>query len=211
VRTMGGKSWNGRGKTASHWHTGIWQHIAASRRNARSCHGAGSQGPEEVTRHLPHLSHPQAAVLALWRVGMVRARSGALSAVRLFFAKGLARKPNTVRQQVREWGYEAKAQRGKPRRALAVDPGFAPLVAWVRRWGEGTQLALAVAATTLGHRGVGLVVSVGSRGGALPGAGTVRPATEQPAWRREWLRRLRPGRAVVPRRFFVSVLADRGL
>jgi hypothetical protein len=64
---------------------------------------------------MPHLSKPQAAVLALWSVGMVLARSCALTAVSLFLAKGLERKPNTVRQQLREWCYEAKAKRGQPR------------------------------------------------------------------------------------------------
>ena len=62
---------------------------------------------------MPHLSKPQAAVLALWSVGMVLARSCALTAVSLFLAKGLERKPNTVRQQLRELCYEAKAKRGR--------------------------------------------------------------------------------------------------
>jgi len=39
----------------------------------------------------------------------------------------------------------------------------------------------------------------------------VLPATEKPAWRGEWLRRLRQGRTVGPRRFFVRVMAERGL
>ena len=52
---------------------------------------------------MPHLSKPQATVLALWSVGMVLARSFALTAVSLFLAKGLARQPNTMRQQLREW------------------------------------------------------------------------------------------------------------
>ena len=42
-------------------------------------------------------------------------------------------------------------------------------------------------------------------------AWTVLPAGEKHAWRGEWLRMLRQVRAVVPRRFFVPVLADRGL
>jgi hypothetical protein len=49
------------------------------------------------------------------------------------------------------------------------------------------------------------------RGCAIPVAWTVLPATEKHAWRGEWLRMLRQVRAVVPRRFFVIVLADRGL
>jgi hypothetical protein len=55
-----------------------------------------------VTKHLPHLSKPQAAVLALGSGGRVLARAGALTAVSLFVAEGRERKPNTVRQQLRE-------------------------------------------------------------------------------------------------------------
>jgi hypothetical protein len=49
-----------------------------------SCQNAVDQWTAVVTKHLPHLSKPQATVLALWRVGMVLARSGALTAVSLF-------------------------------------------------------------------------------------------------------------------------------
>ncbi len=47
--------------------------------------------------------------------------------------------------------------------------------------------------------------------GAIPVAWTVLPATEKHAWRSEWLRMLQQVRTAVPRRFFVIVLADRGL
>ena len=56
-----------------------------------------------------------------------------------------------------------------------------------------------------------LVVSVVYRGCAMPVAGSTVPATEKQAWRKEGLRMLRQVRAVAPRRFFVIVLADRGL
>src|SRR6266446_5603808 len=141
-----------------------------------------------IMQYLPHLSKPQARVLALWSVGMVLARSCALSAVSEFLAQGLERKPNTVRQQLREFCYEAKAKRGGPRREVQVESCFAPLLAWVLRWWEGKQLALAVDATTLGQRFVVLVVSVVYRGCAIPVAWTVIPAAAQQAWRGEWLR-----------------------
>jgi hypothetical protein len=176
-----------------------------------SCQRAVYQWTEVVTTSLPHLSKPQAAVLALWSLGMVLARSCALSAVSAVLAVGLERKANTVRQQLREWCYEATAKRGGPRQEVAVATCFAPLVAWVLSWWEGRQLALAVDATTLGQRFVVLVVSVLYRGCAIPVAWTVLPATEKHAWRGEGLRMLRQVRAVVPRRFFVIVLADRGL
>src|SRR2546426_1103350 len=92
-----------------------------------SCQRAVYQWTEVVTTHLPHLSKPQASVLALWSLGMV------------------------------------------------------------------------------------LVISVLYRGWAIPVAWTVLPAGEKHAWRPEWLRMLRQVRAAVPRRFFVIVLADRGL
>jgi hypothetical protein len=142
---------------------------------------------------------------------MVLARSCAVSAVSLFLATGLDRKANTVRQQLREWGYEARAKRGGPRQELAVETCFAPLLAWVLSWWEGHQLALAVDAPTLGQRVVVLVISVRYRGCAIPVAWTVIPATEKHAWRGEWLRMLRQVRAAAPRRCFVIVLADRGL
>jgi hypothetical protein len=176
-----------------------------------SCQQAVYQWTEVVTTHMPHLSKPQAAVLALWSLGMVLARSCAVTAVSLVLAKGLERKANTVRQQWREWCYEATAKRGQPRQELAVESCFAPLLAWVLSWWEGHQLALAVDATTLGDRFVVVVVSVLYRGCAIPVAWTVLAATEPHAWRREWLRLLRQVRAVVPRRYFVLVLADRGL
>src|SRR6201988_1237672 len=113
-----------------------------------------------ISTQLPLLSKPQATVLALWSLGMVLARSCALTAVSLFLAQGLERKPNTVRQQLREFCYEAKAKRGGPRQEVNVESCFAPLLAWVLSWWEGTQLAFAVDATTLGQRFVVLVVSV---------------------------------------------------
>jgi len=176
-----------------------------------SCQSAVYQWTEVVTKHMPQLSKPQAVVLALWSLGMVLARSGALTGVSLFLAQGLERKSNTVRQQLRAFGYEAQAKRGGPRQAVNVESCVAPLLAWVLSWWDGNQLALAVDATTLGQRFVVLVVSVGYRGCAIPVAWTVLPATEKHAWRGEWLRMLRQVRTVVPRRFFVIVLADRGL
>jgi hypothetical protein len=175
-----------------------------------SCQSAVYQWTAVGTTQMPHLSKPQAAVLALWSLGMVLARSCGLSAVRAVLAVGLERQPNTVRQQLREWCYEAQAKRGGPRQALPVESCFGPLLAWVLSWWEGHQLALAVDATTLGQRFVVLVISVLYRGCAIPVAWTGLPATEKHAWRGEWLRMRRQVRAAVPRRFFVIVLAARG-
>src|SRR3989449_4827905 len=181
------------------------------RRIPMSCHPRVTEWTMVIQTHLPHVSTPQATVLALWSLGMVLARSCALTAVSAFLATWLGRKEQTVRQQLREWCYEVTAKRGTVRCALAVEPCFVPLLAWVVGQWEGTQLALALDATTLGQRFVVLVISVVYRGCAIPVAWTVLPAGEKHGWRREWLRMLRQVRAAVPRRFFVIVLADRGL
>ena len=176
-----------------------------------SCRHPVYQWTRIVTTHFPHLSKPQARVLALWSLGLVVARSCALSAVSVLLAQWLDRKANTVRQQLREGCYEAPAKRGADRQEVVVETGFAPLWAWVVSWGDGHQLALTVDATTLGQRFVVLALSVLYRGCAIPVAWTILPAGQKHAWRREWLRMLRQVRAAIPRRFFVIVLADRGL
>jgi hypothetical protein len=161
--------------------------------------------------HLPHLSKAQATGLALWSLGMVLARSCALTAVSTFLAEGLRQKDNTVRQRLREWYYESQAKRGKQRQEVRVETCFAPLLAWVLSGWTGTQLSLALDATTLGDRFVVLAISVLYRGCAIPVAWVVLEAGKKKAWRREWLRMLRQLRAAVPRGWTVIVLADRGL
>ena len=74
-----------------------------------------------IQTHLPHLSKPQIMVLALWSLGMVLARSCALTAVSTCLAPWLHCKDNTVRQRLREFCYEAPAKRGKARQAVVVE------------------------------------------------------------------------------------------
>jgi hypothetical protein len=116
-----------------------------------------------------------------------------------------------VRQQLREWCDEAHATRVAPRQALVVEDGFMPLLGWVLGHWQGTQLALALDATTLGLRFTVLAVSVVSRGCAIPVAWTILPAHQPAAWRGPWLRLLRQLRPAVPKGHTVIVLADRGL
>ena len=176
-----------------------------------SCHPRVTEWTLPIQAHLPHVSKPQATVLALWSLGMVLARSCALTAGSAFLAPWLHRKEPTVRQQLREFCYAASAKRGTARCALPVEPCVVPLLAWVVAQWEGTQLALALEATTLGTRFTVLALSVVSRGCAIPVAWTVLPAPAKHAWRREWLRMLRQVRRAVPRAWTVIVLADRGL
>jgi hypothetical protein len=174
-------------------------------------HDAVYQWTQEVTTHLPHLSLSQATVLALWSLGMVLARSCALTAVTLVVATWQGRKANTVRQQLREFCYEAAAKQGPKRQDLRVEPCFAPLLRWALAGYAGPQLALALDATSLGNRFVVLACSVVYRGCAIPVAWSILPAGDKHAWRPEWLRLLGRLAPAIPSSWTVIVLADRGL
>lgn len=176
-----------------------------------SCQDRVYQWTAIVGQQFPALSKPQASVLALWSLGMVLARSCALSAVSLWLATSLGRKPDAVRQQLREWCYAAPAKRGAKRQALDPTTCFAPLLGWVMGWWEGRQVALALDATSLGDRFVVLAISVVYRGCAIPVAWTVLPAGQKHRWRGEWLRLLYGLRRTIPRDHTVLVLTDRGL
>ena len=79
-----------------------------------SCHPRVTEWTlDPIRRHMPHLSKPQATVLALWSLGMVLARSCALTAVSAFLATWLGRKEPAVRQQLREFCYEATPNAGR--------------------------------------------------------------------------------------------------
>jgi hypothetical protein len=92
------------------------------------CSERVSQWTAIVSRQLPHLSRPQASVLALWSLGMVLARSGGLSQVSALLALLLGQPEETLRQRLREWYYPAEDKAGKTRRTLEVETCFAPLL-----------------------------------------------------------------------------------
>ena len=165
--------------------------------------------------YLPGLSTAQVRVLAQWSLGLVLARSCALTAVSFFWATALAQSEHAVRQRLREWCYgagdKAGARRGIKRREVPVAACFVPLLRWVLSWWDGQQVALALDATSLGERFVVLAVSVVYRGCAIPVGWVILPAGEPHAWKHEWLRLLRHLRPAVPATMVVLVLADRGL
>jgi hypothetical protein len=160
---------------------------------------------------LPHLSKPQATVLAGWSYGIACTRSCGRRTVALFLALLLTQKVGTVEQRLREWCYDAADKRGDKRQSLDVTTCFVPLLRWIVRLWRGTPLALAIDATTLRDRFVVLTVRVVYRGMGLPVAWTLLPANQKHAWRREWLRLLRALRPAIPPDWTVLVLADRGL
>ena len=85
---------------------------------------------EQVTDHFPHLSKSQAAGLALWSLGLILARSRALTAVAVR-APLLGQSFNTVRERLRDTYREADAKRGSRRNALGLTNCWGSWRAWV--------------------------------------------------------------------------------
>ena len=178
-----------------------------------TCSERVSQWTESVSRQLPHLSRPQANVLALWSLGMVLARSCGLSQVSALLALLLGQSEETLRQRLREWYYPAQDKAGKKRRTLEVEACFAPLLRWVLAWWpeEQQELALALDATTLGQRFTVLCISVLVRGCAIPVAWKVLAYNQKGSWQPYWQTLLAHLEGVIPAEWTVLVLADRGL
>src|ERR1017187_4213015 len=144
----------GEARHCSMRHSVIFTDLRRARRSKMSRQIGVYQQEWSVTvrEALPHLSKPQAMVLATFSLGMIFARSCAISAVATFLAVALEREFTTVRQQLREFCWEARAKSGAKRQEIAVATCFVPLLCWiVRRW-HGSQLALALDATTLADR-----------------------------------------------------------
>ena len=170
-----------------------------------------SQWTECVSTNMPHLSKPQARVLALWSFGIACTRSCGRLTVATFLALLLGHKVANIEQRLYEWCLEAPDKAGNKRTSLEVSLCFVPLLAWIVRLWSSQQIALTLDATSLGDRFVVLAVCVVYRGCAIPVAWTILQATKKRAWRREWLRMLRLLRPAIPRDWTVLVLADRGL
>jgi hypothetical protein len=151
---------------------------------AMSRHGGLLSWTAMVSTQMPHLSQPQARVLAWWSYGIVMTRSCGRRTVATFLALLLGRKVTTC---------------------------FVLLLCWMVSLWTGTQLALALDATALGERFVVLAVWVVYRGCAIPVAWTIRPANQPGAWRHEWLRLVRRLSPALPSAWTVLGLTDRGL
>ena len=68
-----------------------------------TCSSRLSQWTEEVSRHFPSLSRPQARVLALWSFGMVFVHACGISQISTLVALLLEVPEGHVRQRLREW------------------------------------------------------------------------------------------------------------
>ena len=178
-----------------------------------TCSERVSQWTATVSSQLPHLSRPQASVLALWSLGMVLAHSCGLSQVSVLLALLLGQPEETLRQRLREWYYPATDKAGQHRRTLEVTTCFAPLLRWVLAWwpDESRELPLALDATTLGQRFTVLCISVLVRGCAIPVAWKVLAYNQKGPWQPYWQALLAHLDGLIPANWTVLVLADRGL
>jgi hypothetical protein len=175
-----------------------------------------SHWQQTVSRHLPHLTKPQAVVLALWSFGMVLAQSCGITSGVAVLAPLIDTQESALRQRLREWCYDADdtagADRQIKRQALDGPTCFAPLLGWVLAWWPPTEqrLALALDAATLGQRFTVLCISVIYRGCAIPIAWEVVSATGKGAWRPHGDALFARLADRVPSEWCVIVLADRG-
>lgn len=78
-----------------------------------TCSDGLSQWQASVSTHMPHLSKPQATVLALWSFGMVLAQSCGLTSVAWTLARLLGCRENTMRQRLRELVLRCAPQSGQ--------------------------------------------------------------------------------------------------
>lgn len=162
---------------------------------------------------MPHMSKPQARILALYTFGMVMAQTCGQTLVSAEIALLLGEKENTVRQRLREWYYGKADKRGEKRSEIDVSSSFVPLLKWILSWwsAEEKRLALAMDATSLGQNMVVLAISIVYRGCAIPIAWKILSATQKGSWKPSWLALFAQLKAIVPQDWTVIVLADRGL
>src|SRR5260370_25256921 len=85
------------------------------RRKRMSCHPRVTEWTLTIHAHLPHLSKPQATVLALWTLRLALARSCPLTPVKAFLPTCLHRKEPTPPQHLREFFYHSSPKRSTAR------------------------------------------------------------------------------------------------
>jgi hypothetical protein len=171
------------------------------------------QWTQQVSTHMPHMSRPQAVVLALWSYGIVMTRCCGVTTVAAFLCLVRGESFEAVRQRLREWCYAAEDKRGSGRQAVCVQACFAPLLGWILAWWSADipRLALALDATHLRQDFIVLALCVVYNGCSLPIAWKIVRADEKGAWKDHWKQLLALVQPVIPPHWQVIVLADSGL
>jgi hypothetical protein len=164
------------------------------------CQAGFDQWLTTIMHHRSPLSKPQAPGLALWRFGMVLARSCALSAVSQLLAQGMPRQEQTGRQQLRDWYYDTPRNQGPKR--CASRPALRPC--WAGGAGGRGRNWRGPARCGAGPQGASAAGRSRWRGCSCPRV----PSTPGAAPGCAWLRLLRPA---LPQGWPQLVLADRGV
>src|SRR5271167_888254 len=176
-----------------------------------SCHTPLYSCIGQVVSAFPHLSRPQATVLALYSFGAILAQRCGLSSVATVLAYLLGVGYLTMRSRLQEFYQPASAKSGTRRRELDVTICFAPLITWALKGWQSNHLALALDATSLGDRFTVLSISILYRGSACPVAWKIMQANVRHAWKPEWIALLQLVQPLVPAGWTVVVMTDRGL
>lgn len=168
---------------------------------------------QQVSSHLPHLSRPQAVVLALWSYGIAMTGCCGITTVAAFLCLMRGQKFGNVRQRLREWCYAAQDKRGLQRKEVCVQGCFAPLLGWIlARWSADIpRLALALDATHLRQDFIVLAVCVVYNGCSLPVAWKIIRSDQKGSWQAHWEGLLAQIRPAIPVGWQIVVLADSGL
>ncbi len=155
------------------------------------------------------LSRPQAYGLALLSFGIVRAASCALTAVagKLSFLGS----DNTVLQRLKYWLRAGPDKRTATAPQIDARVAFPALITWVLSLWQGQRLIVAFDATTLHDDLLILALSLLYRGTAIPLAWAFLPANRKQPWLPVILDLLHGVATVIPARYEVLLLADRGL
>ena len=164
---------------------------------------------QTIETHLPHLSEPQLAGLALWVCGTILAGSACQNAV--VSALSPWRSWNNLRQYLREWLYDGSDRSRPCQTQLDVTLCFAPLLRWVLTWWGSSRLALAIDPTLKGDQTTAIVISVLYRGCAIPVAWSIHRANQPGSWMDPTVALLRELAPAVPQDMTVIVLCDRGI
>jgi len=168
-----------------------------------------------ISENLPHLSKPQATVLALWSFGMAVIKTCGLTSVSFFLSLLLDEKELTMKQRLREWYCDRKDKKGRKmgenRTDIVVQDCFVFLLKWIIKHWQSKKIAIALDATSLSLSFTVLAVSVVYRGCAIPVAWTVTGGNEEGSWNKEWFRMLKLLMPAIPKEYMVIVMTDRGL
>lgn len=168
---------------------------------------------EILQTNLPHLTRPQARVLAMWSYSLILTKRIGVTSNANFLSSYLGQDENTLRQRLREWYWEAEQKRGAKRRELDVTAIFPELLQWVLRlWSsQEKRILLAIDATTHKDVFVALTIHVVYRSCAIPIAWRILPANQSESWKPHWQELFECLKGSIPQDWKVIVMADRGL